>query len=72
MTELQHRARQWKKFRKKHYFSQERLAQVLGISRRAVQYVEAGQLTPHASTLFKFEVLRIKHGGNKSTSPSIW
>lgn len=65
MTENKARAREWKKFRRKFFFTQVRLADILGVSRRCVQNVEAGKVRPLASTLAVFEVLKGKHNGRK-------
>lgn len=59
--ERKDRAHEWKGFRKARLFTQIRLADVLGISRRTVQQIEAGKVAPHPSTLGKFIGLKEKH-----------
>jgi DNA-binding XRE family transcriptional regulator len=47
-------------FRKAHLYTQVRLAQTLGISRRTVQYIEDEDFTawgPNAETLARFRAL---------------
>lgn len=64
------RARQWVDFRFNNLFTQKKLAEALkaidiekpgqkrlGVSRRTVQQVEAGLITPHPHTLKLFEKL---------------
>jgi DNA-binding XRE family transcriptional regulator len=55
------RAEQWKMFRRDYLFTQKRLADIVGISRRTVQQIEAGAVTPHSTTLRRFAVFRKKH-----------
>ena len=52
---------EWRQFRKNHLFTQVKLAEVLGLSRRAVQWIEAGKVTPLPSTLRLFKALKAKH-----------
>lgn len=59
-TEQEAIAHEWMYFRKKFLFSQVMLAETLGISRRAVQYVEAGKVIPIPGTLSKFNALKKK------------
>jgi len=66
VTEKKARAREWKTFRKRHFFTQEQLAAILGISRRCLQHVESAQRVPHTVTLGKFEVLKQKHTPSKT------
>jgi DNA-binding XRE family transcriptional regulator len=60
-------ANDWIQFRGKHLFSQVRLAEALGISRRAVQYTESGRshnpnwgCIPTDETQAKFRALQAK------------
>lgn len=60
-------AKEWIRFRTKHLFSQQKLAETLGISRRTVQYVESGKgqnpdwpCIPADVTLRKFDALKAK------------
>ena len=55
------RARVWREFRRIHLFTQSRLAETVGISRRTVQQIEGGRITPYAETLRLFEVIKKKH-----------
>jgi len=45
-------------FRKKYLFSQVKLAEALGISRRTIQMIEGGLTLPHMSTRSKFRDLQ--------------
>ena len=60
-------AREWTQFRVKHLFSQVRLAEALGVSRRTVQYVETGKshrpewaCIPSDETQRRFNALKAK------------
>jgi DNA-binding XRE family transcriptional regulator len=56
------RQKEWIEFRRKHLFSQVRLAETLGISRRTVQAIEAASAKrPHFDTLRKFYALKAKY-----------
>ena len=55
------RRAEWKQFRKEYLFTQVRLAEVLGISRRTVQLIERGSVTPLARTLHRFKTLLAKY-----------
>lgn len=55
------RKAEWSQFRKEHLFTQVELAQFLGISRRTVQLIEAGKVSPFPGTLRKFSELKAKH-----------
>lgn len=65
LNERQLRRREWVRFRKDFLFTQVKLADILGISRRTVQFIEAGELTPLVSTLRKFNALKAKHEQEK-------
>jgi DNA-binding XRE family transcriptional regulator len=54
------RAREWKTFRKRHYFTQTRLAQVLGVSLSTIVRVERGE-NIHPTTLSRFQTLKAKY-----------
>lgn len=60
MRERQKHARRWLELRKSYLFTQEALAAALGVSRRTVQYVEAGRAVPWLSTQAKFRDLARK------------
>jgi DNA-binding XRE family transcriptional regulator len=55
------RAKLWKEFRRDNLLTQEKLAEVLGISRREVQYIEAGKISAGANVLSKFRTLELKY-----------
>jgi DNA-binding XRE family transcriptional regulator len=59
--ERRERAEEWYRFRKENLFTQKRLADTLGISRRTVQQIEAGNVTPLYETQRRFAVLRESH-----------
>lgn len=56
---------QWRRFRKKHLFTQASLAAVLGITDRCIRKIEAGEVTPQASTQLAFEALKSKYRQEK-------
>lgn len=55
------RSLEWFNFRDEFLFTQQRLAEILGLSRRTIQMVESGKITPHPETLRVFAVLKGKH-----------
>jgi DNA-binding XRE family transcriptional regulator len=61
LNEREPRRQEWIKFRKNNLLTQVKLAELLQISRRTVQFVEAGQHTPLRSTLRKFKTLQAKY-----------
>lgn len=54
-------AEQLIRFRVENMFTQRMLAKMLGISRRTVQMIEAGMVTPHFSTLYRFADFRRRY-----------
>lgn len=54
-------AKEFIAFRTKHLFSQVKLAEALGVSRRAIQYAEYGPCIPLPDTLKKFRALKNKY-----------
>ena len=52
---------EFSEFRNQNNLSQKLLAEIIGVSRRTVQSVEAAQIIPQKSTLQKFEDLRVKY-----------
>jgi DNA-binding XRE family transcriptional regulator len=48
------RQREWRTFRREFPLTQSKLAEKLEVSRRTVQSVEAGTVTPHPKTLRRF------------------
>jgi DNA-binding XRE family transcriptional regulator len=56
---MHRRSTEWREFRQRFQYSQNNLAEALGISRRSVIYIEmAAILRPSAQTLRNFERLR--------------
>ena len=55
------RAKEWRDFMKNNLFTEKRLAETIGISRRTVQMVRAGNVTPHDNTLRIFGALKAKY-----------
>jgi DNA-binding XRE family transcriptional regulator len=54
LRERQEHARRWLQFRKDYLLTQRRLAEMIGISRREIQSIEAGQVIPRFSTQILF------------------
>jgi DNA-binding XRE family transcriptional regulator len=52
------RQQEWRAFRRNFPLTQSELAEELGISRRTVQAVEAGEVTPHPRTLRRFSAVK--------------
>jgi DNA-binding XRE family transcriptional regulator len=48
------RAQEWKMFRRNNLFTQKRLAEMIGVSRRTIQQIENMHITPHPQTLRQF------------------
>ena len=65
LLERRTRREEWLKFRKDNLFTQVKLAEILEISRRTVQFIEAAELTPLMSTLRKFRALKAKYDAEK-------
>ncbi len=57
-----------KTFRKNNLFNQKKLAEILGLSRRTIQMIEAGLITPHPATLDAIRKLFHKHREAKKIS----
>lgn len=53
--------KEWKAFRKKNKISQSLLSEIIGVSRRTIQSIEACQIIPQKRTLDAFEALRAKY-----------
>jgi predicted transcriptional regulator len=66
LEERRVRKQEWLKFRKDYLFTQVKLAEVLGISRRSVQKIEACICTPLPGTLRKFLALKAKYNEGKA------
>jgi DNA-binding XRE family transcriptional regulator len=52
---------EFSEFRDQNNLSQKLLAEVIGISRRTIQSIEAGTILPHRATLEAFNKLREKY-----------
>lgn len=48
-------------FRKSNLFTQKKLADILDLSRRTIQMIESGKITPHPSTITAFKSLVAKY-----------
>jgi DNA-binding XRE family transcriptional regulator len=55
--EMQQTAASWCKFRDLNKLSQKFLSEIIGVSRRTIQSIEAGKIIPQAATVSKFEEL---------------
>ncbi len=55
------RRHEWREFRTSYMFTQKKLAETLGLSRRTVQQIEAGKVIPYPGTLRLFEALKAKY-----------
>jgi DNA-binding XRE family transcriptional regulator len=66
------RAKEWADFRKNFLFSQRRLAEIVGCSRRTVVNIEAGAVTPHADLLHRFALLKHKHVTERNRQETGW
>ena len=62
------RAKLWSDFRHEFLITQRQLAEILGISRRTVQYVERGDVTPSKKVQSLFETLAKKHYAEKNAA----
>lgn len=54
-------AKQMKDFRRDNLFNQKKLAEILDLSRRTIQMIESGKITPHPGTLLAFKTLAAKY-----------
>ena len=59
--EMDKTAREWTNFRQKNKLSQKFLSEIIGVSRRTIQNIEAGSIIPQAATMQKFLDLRAKY-----------
>jgi transcriptional regulator with XRE-family HTH domain len=59
--EMERTAKEWTNFRQKNKLSQKFLSEIIGVSRRTIQNIEAGSIIPQAATMKKFEDLRAKY-----------
>ena len=59
--EIKRLAIEFSEFRNLNNLSQKLLAEIIGVSRRTIQSVEAGKILPQKATLKKFEALRAQY-----------
>jgi len=57
-------AMEWKLFRRNNLFTQKKLAEVMGVSRRTIQQIEGARVTPHPDTVREFLKLKSKYDLN--------
>lgn len=50
-----------KAFMETHKFTELKMAETLGISRRSMQMLKAGRIKPHAETLKRWEIISSKY-----------
>jgi len=69
LRERENRAKEWVAFRRSYLFSQRKLAEILGCSRRTVVAVESGVTVtrPHCDLLRRFANLKRKHEQGRAT-----
>jgi hypothetical protein len=70
LEQREKRAKVWKKFMEDNLFTEKRLAETIGVSRRTVQMVKAGLVTPHKNTLHLFDSLKSKYDKERKRSKS--
>ncbi len=63
--EMESISQTWYNFRTGNGLTQKLLAEVVGVSRRTIQNIEAGTIIPQSGTLEKFEELRKKYEKGK-------
>ena len=61
LKEREERSTQIRLFLKNFKFTEVKLAEILGISRRSVQMMKAGRVSPHHDTIKAWESLRAKY-----------
>jgi predicted transcriptional regulator len=68
LKERKKRAKDWKSFRRDYKITQRKLADLLqGVGcRRTIQMVESAKITPHQSTLLRFEVVKNRYISEQS------
>ena len=59
--EMERTAKEFIKFREFNKLSQKFLSEIIGVSRRTIQNIEAGSIIPQAATMQKFLDLRAKY-----------
>ena len=65
LEERKKRARELKDFMVNNKFTEKRLSEIVGISRRSIQMLKAGRITPHLDTLRRLETLYLRYKSNK-------
>jgi len=60
LKDRKNRAHMWKEFRRTFLFTQKRLGDIVHISRRTVQQIEAAKVTPNPDTLRRFLIIKKK------------
>lgn len=68
MEEREERAKRVRSFMKRFLFSEIRLAETIGVSRRTVQMIKAGKVSPHPDTLRKLNAIMKRHRDNGDKS----
>jgi transcriptional regulator with XRE-family HTH domain len=66
IEERDERAQQMKDFMKNNLFSEIKLAEKTGISRRTIQMIKAGKITPHTGTIRKLNTLYNRFAANSN------
>jgi transcriptional regulator with XRE-family HTH domain len=66
--EMKRLAIEFSTFREQNNLSQKLLAEIIGVSRRTIQSLEAATIIPHAATLKKFNELRDKYASEAKLS----
>ena len=61
-------AEEMKNVRRDNLLNQKELADILDLSRRTIQMIESGSITPHPATLAAFRNLVAKHKAAKEIS----
>jgi DNA-binding XRE family transcriptional regulator len=61
-------AEEMKSFRRDNLFNQKKLAEVLELSRRTIQMIEGGSITPHPGTIKAFKDLAAKFKAAKEVT----
>jgi len=65
LEERKKRAQELKDFMVNNKFTERRLGEIVGVSRRSIQMIKAARITPHLDTLRRLETLYLKYKSNK-------
>lgn len=65
------RAAEMKRFMREHLFTEVKIAEVLGVSRRTIQMIKAGKVTPTPPTLRRWEALLKRYGRTPTLLPDL-